>query len=136
MGTSSVSEYLLEIRLNKSQPNKLKDWTQKFMVTKPVLFILKMPFEDKDLPSTNKDGWFCTHCAMIEGALSINPHWLDHIEVRRIDHAKPRTEVIEYLGKENQWLPVLIINDTENLTDPKEITSYLANHFGGAAPHP
>ena len=103
---------------------------------KPVLFVLKMPFQDHEMPSISNDGWFCTHCAMIEGALAINTHWENHIEVRRIAHKKPRKEVIEYLGEQNQWLPVLIINDREHITDPIEITAYLAKCFGGAAPHP
>ncbi|WP_417454493.1 DUF3088 family protein [Kiloniella sp.] len=103
---------------------------------KPVLFILKMPFEDREIPSPNNNSWFCTHCAMIEGALAINPHWGNHVEIKRISHAKPRKEIIQYLGKENQWLPVLILNERESIIDPIEITAYLAKNFGGASPHP
>ncbi|MGD8426327.1 MAG: DUF3088 family protein [Balneolaceae bacterium] len=97
---------------------------------KPTLFILKMPFEDGDKT------WFCTHCALIEGALKVNPHWKEAVDIRRIPFPKPRREVIELLGEENQWLPVLILSGQKTITDPIEITKYLAEACGGAAPHP
>ncbi|MFD2205539.1 DUF3088 family protein [Kiloniella antarctica] len=103
---------------------------------KPILFVLKMPFDDNSVPSTDNTSWFCSHCALIEGALAVNPDWNKHIEVRRIPFTKPREQIIELLGEENQWLPVLIINKTITFTDPIEITSYLAKTYGGAAPHP
>lgn len=98
---------------------------------KPTLFILKMPFED----GLGKM-WFCSHCALIEGALMINRHWAEHVDVHRIDFPKPRKEVVECLGEENQWLPVLVFNDRSTITDPIEITNYLAKEFGGASAHP
>lgn len=98
---------------------------------KPKLFILKMPFVDD---SGRK--WFCSHCAMIEGALRVNPDWCSFIDVRRIENRKPRTELIEIIGDENQWTPVLILNEGKTLKDPVEITQYLAKEFGGASPHP
>lgn len=98
---------------------------------KPILFILKMPFTEG-----SEENWFCTHCAMIEGALNVNPDWEKHIDVRRIDHQKPRKELIEVLGEENQWTPVLVIKDQQPITDPVEITEYLSQKYGGARPHP
>ena len=80
--------------------------------------------------------WFCSHCALIEGALMVNPQWLDHLHINRIDFQKPRQKVIAMLGEENQWLPVLVIDDGLSITDPIEITTYLAKTYGGAAPHP
>jgi hypothetical protein len=98
---------------------------------KPKLFILNMPFEDG--PGKL---WFCTHCALIEGALKVNPQWENHVEVNRIDFPKPRKELIAVLGEERQWLPVLVLPSGEAISEPVEITSYLATNFGGAAPHP
>ncbi|QPB84288.1 DUF3088 family protein [Pseudoalteromonas rubra] len=98
---------------------------------KPKLFVLKMPFEDG--PGKM---WICSHCALIEGALSANPHWLEAIDVRRIGFAKPRSEVVALLGEDNQWLPVLILNKHHTITDPVEIINYLAEQFGGASVHP
>ena len=98
---------------------------------KPKLFILKMPFEDG--PGKM---WFCSHCALIEGALLVNPHWQEKVEIRRIDFPKPRQEVVNILGEDNQWLPVLIYGDRQTITDPIEITDFLAREFGGASAHP
>ena len=98
---------------------------------KPKLFILKMPFEDG--PGKM---WICSHCALIEGALLVNTHWEGMVEVRRIEFPKPRKEVVNILGEDNQWLPVLIIENNKTITDPVEIINYLANEFGGAAAHP
>ncbi len=109
---------------------------------KPRLFVLQMPFSDPDLvPPPSSDSWFCSHCALIEGALGINPQWLDHIEVKRLAFPRPRRELVELLGEEQQWLPVLVLpqedgKKNETLTDPVAITRYLAEKFGGAAPHP
>lgn len=73
---------------------------------------------------------------MIEGALQFNPHWQEHVDIRRIDFAKPRKQVIELLGEDNQWLPVLILNDKRTITDPVAIINHLASEFSGAAAHP
>ncbi|ALU42906.1 DUF3088 family protein [Pseudoalteromonas rubra] len=98
---------------------------------KPKLFVLKMPFEDG--PGKM---WICSHCALIEGALSVNPHWQEAVDVRRIDFPKPRSEVVALLGEDKQWLPVLVINQYNTITDPVEIINYLAAEFGGASVHP
>ena len=97
----------------------------------PKLFILQMPFSDKA-----GEQWFCSHCAMIEGALMVNPHWFDDVEVIRMPSEKPRKELVKILGDEHQWVPVLILNNGQTLTDPIKITMYLAEEFGGASPHP
>ena len=98
---------------------------------KPKLFLLKMPFTDND-----GNSWFCSHCALIEGALSVNPHWCQEIEIHRISNKKPRTELVNILGEEKQWMPVLILTANKTITDPIEITRYLAKSYGGASPHP
>ncbi|WP_394202146.1 DUF3088 family protein [Shewanella waksmanii] len=98
---------------------------------KPKLFILSMPFEDG--PDTT---WICSHCAMIEGALLFNPHWQQHVDIQRISFEKPRQDVVDILGEQNQWLPVLILTKQEFITDPVAIINYLASEYGGAAAHP
>jgi hypothetical protein len=107
-----------------------------------VLFIIKAPFEDEG------QKWFCRDCATMEGALLANPHWANHIDVRRLPYPRPRHEIIALLGEENQSMPVLVLaskapEDAKQaeggrafLTDPKAITRYLAAAYGGAGPHP
>ncbi|KKE82244.1 hypothetical protein N481_25040 [Pseudoalteromonas luteoviolacea S4047-1] len=90
-----------------------------------------MPFEDG--PGKT---WICAHCALIEGALSVNKHWEADIEVHRIDFPKPRKMLVDLLGEDKQWLPVLIQSDKSPITDPIEIVNTLAEQFGGASVHP
>ncbi|OCQ23515.1 hypothetical protein A7985_06125 [Pseudoalteromonas luteoviolacea] len=98
---------------------------------KPKLFVLKMPFEDG--PGKM---WICSHCAMIEGALAVNSHWKDEVNVQRLDFKRPRKALVELLGEDKQWLPVLVIESGETITSPVEIINYLADKYGGAAAHP
>jgi hypothetical protein len=110
-----------------------------------TLFILRAPFEDPALEGT----WFCTSCATMEGALLANPHWGRAVDVKRCAYLRPRHEVIELIGEENQSLPVLVLADGSEppegakqfhgrhfLDEPKPITRYLAAAYGGAGPHP
>jgi hypothetical protein len=110
-----------------------------------VLFILRAPFEDRALEGT----WFCAACAMIEGALLANPHWANHIDVRRMPFPRPREEMIALIGEANQSMPALVLADPSMappgaerfegrafLVEPKAIARYLAGVYGGAGPHP
>ncbi|KZN30418.1 hypothetical protein N480_05555 [Pseudoalteromonas luteoviolacea S2607] len=98
---------------------------------KPKLFVLKMPFEDG--PGKM---WICSHCAMIEGALSVNTHWHEKVEVQRLEFERPRKVLVDLLGADKQWLPVLVLESGDTITEPVEIINYLAEQFGGAAAHP
>ena len=73
---------------------------------------------------------------MIEGALAIYPKWEEMVDVKRVGFDKPRKEVVELLGEENQWLPVLVLEEKQTITDPVEIINYLADTYGGPAIHP
>lgn len=81
-------------------------------------------------------------------ALKANPNWESRIELCRVGFLRPRAEVIALLGEANQGLPVLVlrkgaavpeeaemVNGQHVLTDPMQITAYLAANHGGAAPH-
>ena len=111
-----------------------------------LLFIIGAPFEDPKYPGQK---WFCRDCATLEGALSLNPHWSECVDVHRVPYVKPRDEVIAVLGVDNQSCPVLVLADAstapENakfhegcafLTEPKAILNYLTKHFGGIGQHP
>ena len=99
-------------------------------MAKDILFLLAMPFEDEGML------WLCRDCALLEGALLANPHWSQEIEIRRIGFARPRRELIELLGEDGQWLPVLVRGQGAPLRDPVAIAEDLAARFGGARPHP
>lgn len=106
------------------------------------LFLLAAPFDQ------GGRAWFCPQCALVEGALFVNPHWLEKIDVRRIAFPRPREEVIALVGADNQGLPMLVLRegapapfgarkhgDRIFLKDGVAITDYLAQTYGGAGPH-
>jgi hypothetical protein len=114
-------------------------------LSRDTLFIIKAPFEDAEMDGT----WFCTSCATMEGALLANPHWANRIDVKRSEHPRPRREIINLIGEENQSMPVLVLADNSTppegakqyqgvyyLDEAKPITRYLAATYGGAGPHP
>jgi hypothetical protein len=115
--------------------------------TKDLLFLLAAPFKDAALSPTAD--WFCWHCALVEGALAVNPHWAERIEIRRIAFPRPRAEVIAWVGEVEQSLPTLIlaasgptpaeartIHGLNIVKDGPSIAAALALRHGGAGPHP
>lgn len=74
-------------------------------VARDTLIIIKPDFLDPAFPDTR---FYCWHCALLEGVLVSFPALLTRLNVVRIDWPKPRQEVIQLIGEENQALPVLI----------------------------
>ncbi len=68
------------------------------------LFLLKPHFMDGD-----KGPYYCPHCAQLVGLLEFYPALKQAIEVRWLEFARPRRELVELLGEENQSCPVLVI---------------------------
>ena len=82
-------------------------------MNKHILFILTPGFQDGD------DGpFFCPHSAAMEGLLKYVPELNTKLDVRRVEFQRPRKEIIEFLGEENQFTPVLIL--AEGTTPPAE----------------
>ena len=73
-----------------------------------TLIIIKPDFADPAYPDTR---FYCWHCALMEGVLASFPELATRIDVLRIEWPRPRREVIELIGPENQSLPVLILAD-------------------------
>jgi len=72
------------------------------------LFLLKPGFEDPAFPGQR---FYCWHCALLEGVLASFPQLDAAIDVERIAWPRPRREVAELIGGENQSLPVLVLGD-------------------------
>ncbi len=85
------------------------------------------------------------------GLLEFYPALKEHLEVRYLDFPRPRPELVELLGEENQSCPVLVLEDAPNsppstlaLQLAKElwfvegadaIANYLAQVHGTGIPH-
>jgi hypothetical protein len=112
---------------------------------KDRLYLLAAPFMDGAL---GDQAWYCNDCAAMEGALLANPHWAERIEVLRQPFPRPRQELIDLIGEENQSMPVLVMDAKGAppeakrvgahaiLTSPKGIAFALVQRHGGAGPHP
>jgi hypothetical protein len=89
------------------------------------LFLLKPDFTDINLDKEGKN-YYCPHCAMIEGVIMYYPQLEKMIEIHRIDFKRPRKEIIELIGEENESCPVLIIDKARR----KEAETSYFNVFG------
>lgn len=87
------------------------------------LFLLKPDFKDSNADNEGLN-YYCPQCAMIEGIIQYYPQLKKMVEIHRIDFKRPRKEIIDLLGIENQSCPVLILDKTEaNGTDINYFTS-------------
>ncbi|CTQ45633.1 DUF3088 domain-containing protein [Roseibium aggregatum] len=100
---------------------------------KDTLYILAPGFEDPAYPGK---AFYCWHCALMEGVLASFPELADRLDVRRIAWPKPRREVAELLGEDNQSLPVLVLSEGGFINDKDEILAALTERHGFPHPHP
>jgi hypothetical protein len=114
---------------------------------RPLLFLLKPSFPD---PKVGPGSYHCPHCAAVEGLLAWHPEVRARLDVRVVDFARPRREVIAELGEANQVCPVLIlpsewpnppswgrqVNGRTFFVGAAEIPRFLAEWAGTSLPHP
>jgi len=74
--------------------------------TKNNLFLLTPNFTDPAYPGKR---FYCWHCALIEGALLALSDHSKHLQVERVAWPRPRKEIIDIVGAENQSLPLLVL---------------------------
>jgi Protein of unknown function (DUF3088) len=77
-------------------------------MTRDLLILLKPEFAD---PAFSGERFYCEHCVLMEGVLASFPELAERIDVLRVEWPRPRREVVELIGAENQSLPVLIFAD-------------------------
>lgn len=100
---------------------------------KDTLYILAPGFGDPAYPGKT---FYCWHCALMEGVLASFPELADRLDVRRIAWPKPRREVAELLGEDNQSLPVLVLAEGGFINDKDAILTALTERHGFPHPHP
>ncbi|GIK35179.1 MAG: hypothetical protein AMXMBFR45_24930 [Gammaproteobacteria bacterium] len=81
-------------------------------MTKDTLFLLKPDFHNGD-----KGPFYCPDCALVEGVLSYYPKLRHKLDVRYVDFARPRAEIVALLGEANQGCPVLVLADGRRVLD-------------------
>ena len=114
-------------------------------MSKHILFLLNPGFQDGD-----EGPFFCPHSAAMEGLLKYVPKIETKVDVRRVEFQRPRHEIIDLLGEENQNTPVLILDETtDNVPEAQtstttgraflvgeiEISKFLSQDLGIMKPH-
>jgi hypothetical protein len=118
-------------------------------MNKDQLFLLPGWFAD---PSVGTGAFHCIECARVEGLLSYQPALRARLEVRYVEHARPRNELIELLGEPYQNLPTLVvasptpaistlvqtssITGRSYCTGVEAVTAYLVAVHSVSSPHP
>ena len=98
-----------------------------------------------------KGPFFCPGCAQMLGLLEFYPELKERLSVRYVDFPRPRPELVELLGEENQSCPVLVLetvppsvpsnfklqhaNGRAFVEGANEIAEYLAHAHGIGIPH-
>ena len=72
---------------------------------KDRLYLLVNEFADPDLPGQS---FYCRDCITLKGILAAFPDCGHDLEVIRVTFPRPRAAVIDAIGTDNQWLPVLV----------------------------
>lgn len=116
------------------------------MMARDILYLLKEDFPDgPGLP------YFCPDCANVTGLLTYFPKLRHHLDVRYVDYPRPRAEIVEFIGAENQGCPVLILaqnlsvneigfvsgqfNGRSFISGAKPIAEYWSHKYGTSRPH-
>jgi hypothetical protein len=110
------------------------------------LYLLTFDFLDN-----GKGPYFCPGCAEMVGLLEFYPAIKQRVEVHYVDFPRPRPELAQLLGEENQSCPVLVIravatslpsglkvkhaNGHAFVEGSRDIAEYLAHIHGTGIPH-
>lgn len=93
-------------------------------MSKHTLFLLTPGFFDGE-----EGPFFCPHSAALEGLLKYVPEIEIHVEIKRIGFTRPRQEITALLGEENQFTPVLILNENAEDKEDAEISAQTGRAF-------
>lgn len=93
-------------------------------MSKHTLFLLTPGFFDGE-----KGPFFCPHSAAMEGFLKYVPSIEDVVDVKRIAFQRPRQDIIELLGEENQFTPVLILSKDADVPEGAQVSEQTGRAF-------
>jgi len=93
--------------------------------------------------------WYCPAGAIVEGVLSFYPALREQLEIRYLDHPRPRPAVIAEVGEDHQSCPLLVLDGSldwpeaetsaatgRRFLQDEAIIPYLAARYGIGLPHP
>jgi hypothetical protein len=79
---------------------------------KDQLYLLQPGFHNAGLGPM-----YCSDSAPVEGVLSFFPQLRQLVDVHYLEFPRPRAELINLLGQENQGLPVLVLAENQAIKD-------------------
>ena len=80
-------------------------------------------------PDGDDGPFFCPHAAVMEGFLKYVPDLESHLDVRRIDFARPRPAIVALLGEEHQGTPVLVLEGDHDPADDTQVSEQTGRAF-------
>ena len=98
------------------------------------LFLLKPDFIDQNRDAHTR--YFCPENALINGIINYYPKLKMLLEIEYIDFERPRKQLVDLVGKENQGCPNLVISKKEvnKNTDVSYFSSFEGNLFVNEIP--
>lgn len=93
-------------------------------MARDILFVLKENFSDgPGVP------YFCPDCAYITGVLTYFPKLRHNLDVRYVEFARPRKEIVDLIGTEHQGSPVLVLGAPPPMDAMELCTGQVNGHF-------
>lgn len=114
-------------------------------ITRDTLFLLRHDFVDGA-----DSGFYCPECAEINGVLHYYPTLRHQMDIRYVDFARPRPEIVALIGASHQSCPVLILTPSSQsptgaktgedgrlrfISGANAIGQYLHQAHGSGRPH-
>jgi hypothetical protein len=91
---------------------------------KHILFILKPGFYDGE-----EGPFFCPHSAALEGFIKYAPEIEEMVIVTRVEFQRPRKEIIDLIGEDNQGSPVLVLDDDSEIPPEAQVSADTGRAF-------
>lgn len=91
-------------------------------IDRDILFLLEPGFEE------NGARWFCPYSAQVVGFLEYFPAARATLDIREVDFARPRRQIVELIGEELQSCPVLVLATDSKV--PGELREDVINSRG------
>ncbi|MFO0012058.1 MAG: DUF3088 family protein [Planctomycetota bacterium] len=91
-------------------------------MARDILFLLKQDFVDgAGAP------YYCPDCAQITGVLDYFSKLRYELDIRYVDFARPRKDIVAILSEQHQGCPVLILDQPP----PMDALAYITGHVNG-----
>lgn len=86
------------------------------------LYLIKPDFPDQGRT------YYCPGCAELIGVIEFYPKLKQHIEIRWVNFARPRLELVDLLGPDHQSCPVLVLRTVPKHPHTSLKVQYASGH--------